>query len=269
MVIPSPEWFAQGLRLLRQGFRAARRQATHDHSAIWGGWFTSPVVQTYGTRFFVTVACAPSEKFRRPLETSTARVEEFLREYVPLPFPAQPFQSYPGMVMFEEPDTDHLNPRRHAARVLGSGLVELIIHVPHETDAQGRMTLDLVTVFQPVVWLLEAVRSGGYQRLFKLRTRMRLLDWYVALTPSVSGYPSGSHTWNDLRFPGQRPNMRGTQEVAPNRPLAVERLRNRRQSTRPDRVLGEVITALVRESGWDGDDVPKAVADCLEALLPH
>lgn len=260
MVIPSPDWFLQGARWARQGYRAARRQVSHDHTALWTGWYAKQYLNTYGSHFYAIAACAPSEHLRRPHEINASSVQAFLSAHVPLPFPAQPFQSYPNVAMYEVkdgPDT------RYATRVLSSGLVELFVRVPHETDANGSITVDRVDVFQPLAWLLAAVREKGYKELFRARTTTRLLDWYAGLSPSIS-VVNGSHLWNDLRFPGRRPLIRGTQGATPNRGLMVH---NHRQRMKPESVLATVVSAFVREAGWSGDDVAGAVADTVDALL--
>jgi hypothetical protein len=262
MFIPSPEWFAQGARWTRQAYRGARRQASRDHTALWTGWYAKSHVGSFGEHFYAIAACAPSEHLRRPQEVNAERVHEFLLAHIPLAFPPQPFQSFPDMVMYEMDDGTG-GARRYAARVLPSGLVELFVRVQHETDANGAITLNLVEAFQPLVWLLTAVRAKGYMRLFQLRTTLRLLDWYAAISPTVSTL-NGSHHWGDLRYPGRRPRMRGTQGVTPNQGFVV---RNHRQAAEPRDVLTRMVTGFVRESGWDGDDVGVSVADTVDALL--
>jgi hypothetical protein len=260
MFIPSPDWFAQGARWVRQGYRAARRQASHDHRSLWTGWYAKQYLNTYGSHFYAIAACAPSEHLRTPHDVNASSVQAFLSAHVPLSFPAQPFQSYPNVVMYE---VKNGSDTQYAGRVLSSGLVELFVRVPHETNAEGGITLDLVHAFQPLAWLLAAVRDNGYKQLFQARTATRLLDWYVGLSPSISTY-NGSHLWNDLRFPGRRPQMRGAQGATPNRGLVEY---NRRQRAKPEAVLTNVVTSFVREAGWSGDDVAGAVADTVGALL--
>jgi hypothetical protein len=261
MVIPGPEWIAQGARWARQAYRAARRHASRDHGALWTGWYAKGYVDSFGEHFYAIAACAPSEHLRRPQEVSAARVNAFLSEHIPLVFPSQPFQSYPDMVMYEMEDTEQ-GSSRHAARVLPSGLVELFVRVPHETDVNGAITVNLVDAFQPLAWLLAAVNEKGYRTLFRLRTTFRLLDWYAALSPTIST-SRGTERWTDLHFPGRRPQLRGTQGVTPNRGFVEH---NQRQTVDPRRVLANAVTAYVRASGWDGDDVPGAVADTVDAL---
>ena len=264
MFIPSPEWFAQGARWARQAYRAARRQTSRDHMALWTGWYVKPQVDTFGQHFYAIAACAPSEHLRHPHELNASRVREFLSDYVPLEFPPDPFQSYPEVVMFEMKDATGGQPPERAARVLPSGLIELFVRVPHETTANGAILVNIVDAYVPLVWLLRAVREKGYKRLFDLRTSLRRLDWYAALSPRVSTYTAGGQTWSDLRFPGRRPSMRATQGVVPNRGFIME---NRRQTEDPRRVLTNLVTAYVRGAGWDGDDVPGAVIDTVNALL--
>lgn len=260
MFIPSPEWFAQAARWARQGYRLLRRQGSRDHTALWTGWYTKQWVNSYGPYFYAIGACAPSEHLRHPHEVSAPRVKTFLAKHIPLTFEDQPFQSYPEEVMFELKDDPAALPL-HAMRVNSSGLVELFVRVPHEADSTGRITLDLVDAFQPLAWLLAAVRDGGYGELFGLRTQLRRLDWYSGLTPSISTN-AGSCNWNDLRFPRGRPLFRGTQEATPNRPSIVH---NHRQRGSPATVLAQAMTALVRDAGWDGN-VTESVADTVEAL---
>ncbi|MGA9762620.1 MAG: hypothetical protein WBQ14_09370 [Gaiellaceae bacterium] len=141
----------------------------------------------------------------------------------------------------------------------------MLIRVPHETDEDGKPVVPLLAALRPVYEMGEAVKRGGYQRLFRLRSRARRLDWFVFLAPALSA--DGWTPWTDISFPGRRPAVRArhANPAQPQFGLAGDELRSRPQRKDSVEMVRAVATHLIEDSGWS-DGVEAAVDDAMATL---
>jgi hypothetical protein len=267
MPTPTPGWINTLVQLLRW----LRHAVLPDHSSLYGGWYT----QNYAGRKFVyiSVACAPRRKFRRWRPVTPEMALSFLEGLMPGAFALPAAQSIREVIAFEAPDAAGNSPMYEpvrAARIWANGRVELFVRAPIEFDENERLTVDLVGAFCPLYRLGDAVRHGAYRSLYQLPTRLRRVDWFVALSNAVQHQDRGWEEWVDLKFPGRRPRSRATNHfaAAPMHGLAWKELRSRRQRTDPVELVRSAIGELIRESGWhDGNE--DALADVVAAIEPR
>ncbi len=234
MLIPTPKAIDENLGTVHKTIRWARSKASRDHISIHGSNFTPSEIGTYGDRFYTLAAVAPSRRLRHPEAPSVSKSLDYLRATTPVPFDPQAVDVFPDVISFETPLEAGRQDPTHTARIYARGLVELKCRIMHW--AQGtpeRVHVDLVETFEPLAWLLRGVESGEYQRLFDLGLtgRWRRLDWYINVTPYING-DSGSVPWEELRFVGQAPGIRGKRTV-PWRETSG--LAHRRLARRPSR----------------------------------
>jgi len=259
---PSPAWIET---LMRFG-AWVRRSVQRDHSSLYGDWYTRGNFSGY-RHIYLTAACAPSRRLRRPRFVTPERALAFLERVLPDTFQLPPTQSSRGVVAFEVAEDDVSPEPLKAGRIYANGRVELFVRAPAEIDSEDVQKVDLLAAMEPLAALVAEVKSGAYRDLYGFRTSLRRLDWYVALSHGMSEEVRGWRVWDDLKFPGRRPLQRATKAypAAPPFGLAWQKLRNRSPRTDPQVLLNLVLTDLIIESGWDGD-VDVAIADTIGAL---
>jgi hypothetical protein len=249
--------------VLRVGTWALHR-VRRDHSSLYGGWYT----QNYGNRryIYLSAACAPSRRFRHPRLVRASDAHRFIEATFGVPFDPRPAQSLREVVAFEDqPKEDAMDPLR-AVRLNDNGRVELFWRISHETTAGSELVIPIVDLFAPLYELVRAVERGLYRELYKLPSRARRLDWFVAVSPHVST-DTGWSEWHDLRFPGDRPQMRASRATPALSPfgLAHVNVRSRSQRTPPRDLLRPIIDDFLTNSGWDGNDAAiQATLDAFE-----
>jgi hypothetical protein len=258
---PTPAW----IHALATGARWVSWRLRPDHSSLYGGWYQ----QNLGGRQHLNfaISCAPRRRLRKPRRVDPLDALSFLNDLVPDGFSSPATTSYADAVAFEtEAGADdpafYPEPLR-AGRVWSNGRVELFVRAPIDGD---EVTVDLAGAFAYAYRFVSVVNGGGYQRLYRFRTRAHRLDWFISLGNNYSHPQFGSRQWCDLAFPGRRPIHRATASFAhlDQSGLAWRSLRSRRQSTSPETILAPALTELVRGSGWY-DGVEEAVGDTVDA----
>jgi hypothetical protein len=254
--------------LLRAGTWAKNR-ALRDHASLFGGWYQ----QNYSNRqhFYVSVACAPSRRFKKPRPVDPDTALAFLDKLTPGVFSFPATQSTGEVVAFEVMDPQQQSmadyESLHAARIWANGRVELFDRAPVELDANGRAVIDLAGAFVPLQRLAQAVRNGEYRRAYGLPTKRRRLDWFAAVGNTWSHPTRGSEDWVDLKFPGRRPRARATRHyaAAPIHGLGWPKTRSHSQSTDPSNLVRSAVTELISNSGWHDGNL-EAVDDTVAAV---
>lgn len=225
-----------------------------DHASLNGGWYTSNL-SGGRSRFYLSAACAPSRAFRAPRPVAASEAHGFFERVLGSSFDSTPDQSTREMVRFEvSPPEGGLDPLR-AATVSAGGRVEIFVACPHTVREDGSIALSAEELFGPLFLLARSVETGEYRQLYGLRTRLRRLDWYVNVTPAISG-DKGWTPWDDLEFPGLRPRTRAKK---PNAAMSIfglgyRELRSSRQRRSSDELLRVVLDEYLTDSGWDGTD---------------
>ncbi len=241
-----------------------RRKVPPDHVALstGGGWANQATAVPDQVR--VTVCCAPNRSLGLKVIDPGAAVN-FVRERFQGMFPDEPaFSMPPYGVRFEATG----GAQEGSAFVHVSGRVDLSINVLTTPSTHPPITLTLLDVIWPVLLMREAVKSQAYERVFGRRTRglRRRFDWAIAVGTSVTVAGQGSVSWQDLRFPGQRPPRAGKEQQAfcPARGYAAPELRNWKPRRPATDLVSLFLTDFLQQNGFH--DVALAVTDTLQAL---
>lgn len=256
-LIPDPTRTAEaGWKVL--GWLRAR--LPRDHATINEGWWT----KRYGqwSHFYSVAACAPSKRFRHPHQLTPEDALAFAETVIPGTFSFPPTTSSRDLVSFETRDDPTSTEVLQAVRIYANGLVEFLVRVPMALEDE-RVMIGLLDVSKPWYNLACAVRAGAYRDVYGLRTRSRRLDWFAAVSGSISS-EKGSLSWTDLTFPGRRPQNRATNSYPAHPPYGREGVFAHRQRTDPLQLARLMITDFVGESGWIGTD--GAVEDTICSL---
>jgi hypothetical protein len=266
--VPIPPFTTTLLNLGASVGRWAFSWLRADHTSISGGSWQ----QNLGGRphLFFAVACAPSRRFRKPRRVDPLAALAFLNELIPNGFSSPATASHDRLVAFETESSEKDEPGiyREPERVgvvNFNGRVELAVRAPFERQGE-ELVIELAGAFAYLDRVVELVNRGEYQRLYRLPTRLRRLDWFVALGNNYQHPQFGSRQWKDLRFPGRRPAHRATTSFPwfDNYGLASQRLRSRRQRTKPPEILRPTLIELIGNSGWY-DGVDEAVDETIDA----
>ncbi len=229
----------------KQAFVAIRTAVTPDHKALrqapaWG----LMAVQSDGrSRIRMVIACAPTRSLRRLGFSPDAAIR-----LVQWQFPGQ-FADQPAScdvrtgVRFTAAPTGSLDDGY--AYVWVTGRIDLSTYIHLEPTA-GRYVVAILAILEPIAQVAEATASPGYNEVFGS------LRWPLP--------------WDDLDFPGRRPQRAGTQQYpyCPPGGFARERLR----SWNPRRPIRELLKAFLEDflqtNGYH--DIEAAVADTLAAF---
>jgi hypothetical protein len=263
MPLPLPDP-VRVLEVAWKAFQSGRQAvAVRDHATLYRGRYANSYsnVQTV----YTVVACAPSWPLQRPHPVHPTRALEFLEAVFPGRFSLPPTQSYGDAIAFDVWDDPKGWSPIYGARIYSHGLVEFLIRVPTDLSTES-LTLRLVDCVEPWYRVASSVRAGAYRDLFGFRTRARRIDWFFALSSTVSHPERGSAPWDDLVFPGRRPATRATDNFPGQTRygFAFEELRGRRQRTDPLEIVGPALRELLVRSGWI--DLDEATADALAEL---
>jgi hypothetical protein len=112
---------------------------------------------------------------------------------------------------------------------------------------------------------MRAVRLGEYRHLYELRRPSRRLDWFVAISHTIST-DRGSVPWSDVIVPNENLGIRASR-AAPamtTHGLGYPQLRSRKQRDEPRALLQPVLEEFLANSGWDTTEA--AIRDTLDAL---
>lgn len=251
----------------KQAFVAIRTAVTPDHKALrqapaWG----LMAVQSDGrSRIRMVIACAPSRALRRLGFSPDAAIRLVQRQF-PGQFADQPASSDVRTgVRFTAAPTGSLDDGY--AYVWVTGRIDLSTYIHLEPTA-GRYVVPILAILEPIAQVAEATASPGYNEIFgSLRWPLsRRFDWFIGVGGELVRDDGSTVPWDDLDFPGRRPQRAGTQQYpyCPPGGFARERLR----SWNPRRPIRELLKAFLEDflqtNGYH--DIEAPVTDTLAAF---
>lgn len=247
-----------------------RRTIPPDHAplASGGGWAATRVGSS-GDQVRVLVCCAPNRSVRKTA-ISPDKAVNFVRTQFPGLFPDEPVFSMPPLgVQFESADR---GVQQSYAWVHASGRIDLCLPVPTATADPEHVTLDVLTLLDPLSMMLRAVKSAAYDEIFGVRPPgfPRRFDWGIAVSTTVTilnrGSISGNVPWQELIFPGRTPPRAGTrqQPFCPIEGYAAHDLRNYNIHRRETDLMHAFLRDFLQQNGFH--DVEPAIADTLQSF---
>jgi hypothetical protein len=203
--IIAPVSIEQITRFATRLWGVATRRRQPDHHAL--GERQQRVVSPGMVRFYFYGAVAPAwSVVREPDEGQVGRARAVAADLLPDLFPDAPAAADASGTTFRRTNsTDCMDDV--VLRVQPSGLVELSWSLVPEFDQSGRLllsALDIAWLAARIGWVAQQESYMELSRLTTQRKRKRALDWFFAVTPSVST-PNGQRSWDGLRFPGEEP----------------------------------------------------------------
>jgi hypothetical protein len=214
----------------------------------------------------VLVACAPSRSLR-PAGIDPDLAIPFIHSSFPGMFPDEPALSLPreGVKFTVSPEG---SPSDGFAWAWASGRVDLSVLISLEPGADGRFVIPVLEILRPITMLADAVSGPAYSRVYG-KTHLHLprrFDWFIAVSTDLVRPADGATVpWNDLEFPGRRPQRAGASQYpfCPPAGYASARLRN----WNPRRPVSDLLTLFLddflKQSGYHA--IGDAVADTIEA----
>src|SRR5579863_245331 len=251
----------------KQAVTAIRAAVTPDHKALHQrpAWGLMAVQSGRPSRIRLVIACAPSRSLRRPSFSPDAAIR-LIRSQFPGQFPDQPTMSDVRMgVKFTASPTG--STENGYAWVWVTGRIDLSIYIDLK-PVDGRYIVPVMAILEPITQVAEAVASHGYREVFGLRRRRpgRRFDWFIGVGGELVRDDGCTAPWDDLAFPGHRPQRAGTQQYpyCPPGGFARERLRGWNPHHPLRELLGPFLEDFLHTNGYH--DIDAAVAETLTAF---
>jgi hypothetical protein len=258
-----------GLKWGKAFVPAIARRIRPDHAALHArpAW-ALPASGISGNRSAIRVlaACAPSRSLR-PRNIDPDLAIPFIRSSFPGLFPDEPAISLPreGVKFTVSPDG---STSAGFAWAWASGRVDLSAVIELEARPDDRLIVPVLEILRPVALLAKAISSPAYSRVYgKTRTRLpRWFDWFIAVSTDLVRPGDGATVpWDDLEFPGRRPQRASASQYPSCPPGGYARSRLLNWS--PRRPLPELLAAFLDDflvqNGYHG--AGQAIADTIRA----
>ena len=258
-----------GLKWGKALLAAIARRVRPDHAALHArpAWaLIASGVSGNRSAIRVLAACAPSRSLR-PANIDPDLAIPFIHESFPGMFPDEPAVSLPrhGVKFTVSPDGSTSD---GFAWAWASGRVDLSAVIGLEPRSDGRFVIPILEILRPITLLAEAVSRPAYSRVYgKTRTRLpRRFDWFIAVSTDLVRPGDGATVpWDDLEFPGRRPQRAGASQYPSCPPAGYARARLRNWS--PRRPIAELLAAFLddflKQNGYHAVD--QAIADTIDA----
>lgn len=123
-------------------------------------------------------------------------------------------------------------------------------------------------VLAVITTVADAVVSREYSHVFsRRRGRARRFDWFIGVSPTITGVDGVTLSWYDLDFPGRRPSRAGTHQQAFCPPAGFAHLALRSWSPRRgiEAVIRPFLVDFLHQNGFH--DCERAMEDTLQAAL--
>lgn len=251
----------------KQAFLAIRAALMPDHKALYlrPAWGLMAVQSGGLNSLRLVIACAPSRSLRRVSLSPDAAIR-FIRTQFPDQFPDQPAVSdLRTGVKFTVSPTG--STQDGYAWTWVTGRLDLSTYV-QLAPRDGRIVVPIMDVLHPIAQVAAAVASPAYARVFgKARWPFhRRFDWFIGVSGDLVRSDGATVPWDDLDFPGRRPQRAGGEQYpyCPPSGFAKERLRN----WNPRRPIRELLRAFLEDflqtNGYH--DIEGAIADTLAAF---
>jgi hypothetical protein len=252
----------------KQVLAAVRTALLPDHRALhqrpaWG----LMAVQSGGLNSLrMVIACAPSRSLRRAILSPDAAIR-LIRNQFPGQFPDQPAVSdlHTGVKFTASPSG---STQDGYAWAWVTGRLDLSTYLQLVPTKDGRIIVPLMDILRPISQVAQAMASEAYDQVFR-RPRWpfrRRFDWFIGVGGDLVRDDGATVPWDDLDFPGRRPQRAGTQQYpyCPPSGFARDRLRN----WDPKRPISDLLRVFLEDflqtNGYH--DVQGAIADTLETF---
>jgi hypothetical protein len=253
-----------------QAFAAIRAAVTPDHRALYGApaWGLMAVQSDGPSRIRLVIACAPSRSLRWTSFSPDAAIR-FIHRQFPSQFPIQPALSDVRTgVKFTVSPTG--STEDGYAWVWITGRADLSTYIRLE-PTDGRYIVPVAAILEPIAEMAEAIASPAYREVFSSRGRMvaRRFDWFIGVAGEVLRGDGCIVPWDDLDFPGRRPQRAGAQQYpyCPPGGFARDRLRG----WNPHRPIRDLLEAFLEDflqtNGYH--DIKAAITDTLAAFAAN
>lgn len=138
----------------------------------------------------------------------------FRRPGFPGRFPASPIFSIPSEGVRFDQSPGSLSDGY--VWVWRTGRLDFDQYVLPKHDDRGQIVVPLLEIQAVIMLVAEAVASTAYDNLFGHRRlgRGRRFDWFIGVSPTITGPDGVTVSWDDLDFPGRRPSRAGTHQQA-------------------------------------------------------
>lgn len=251
----------------RRAVAALWRRSRPDHGALHQqpAWGLGHVGTTGLPSVRFIAACAPSRSLRRTELDPDAAIH-FVRDRFPGIFPDQPAYSSPrDGVRFDLTDGTRSD---GYAWVWASGRIDLCLSIQPAPTKDGRIVLPVLDILRPIALLADAVASPSYTDVFgkpRLFLRRRF-DWFIGVSGELTHLDNCTVSWDDLSFPGRRPERAGTRQhpFCPPTGFAKDQLIN----WNPRRPVADLLAAFLNDflktNGYH--NLQDAITDTLAAF---
>ena len=208
------------------------------------------------------VCCAPNRSLRHK-EIDPGKAIRLVHQQFPGLFQGEPEFSMPwhGVSFAAGGDSNGAS-----IWVYASGCIALRLSLP---TTPNPVTISIADLVQPLLTMRETVRSPAYKQVFgaRLPGLGRRFDWGIAVSPTVSTL-QGQVSWEDLVFPGRRPQRAGTDRRAscPSGGFAAGKLNNWSPRRSSADLVQIFLKDFLQQNGFH--DVEPAIQDTLRALRP-
>ena len=221
-----------GLKWGKALLAAIARRVRPDHATLHArpAWaLIASGVSGNRSAIRVLAACAPSRSLRSASIDPDLAIP-FIRNSFPGMFPDAPAVSLPchGVKFTVSPDGSTSD---GFAWAWASGRVDMSAVIGLEPRPDGRFVIPVLEILRPITLLAEAVSSPAYscvdgKTLIRLPRRF---DWFIAVSTDLVRPGDGATIpWDDLEFPGRRPQRASASQYpsCPPSGYASSRLRN-------------------------------------------
>lgn len=221
-----------------------------DHSAMYQGW-TLNSSSSGDRRVKVQVVCAPSRSLDSKSINPGASID-FVRIHFADTFDSEPVFSNPSEGLRFESSKKGL--QNGYLWVWRSGRVDLIQPVEVKVLPEQGITIDLLSILEPISKLAKAIVSKEYERIFPTKkiSFARRFDWFIAVSPTVTTSDGMTLSWSDLEFPDSRPQRASSQQQAfcPVNGFARDELANWKPHGGMESVLHDFLTDFLLQNGY-------------------
>jgi hypothetical protein len=251
----------------RRAVAAMWRRSRPDHRAIHQqpAWGLGHVGTTGLPSVRFIAACAPSRSLR-DAEIDPDAAIRYVRDRFPGIFPNQPAYSSPREgVRFDLTDGTRSD---GYAWVWATGRVDLCLGIEPAPATDGQIVLPILDILRPLALLASAVASPAYTDIFgKPRFFLRRrFDWFIGVGGELTRSDHGTVSWDDLSFPGRRPERAGTRQhpFCPPTGFARDQLTNWNPRRPVTDLLAAFLNDYLKTNGYH--HVDNAITDTLAAF---
>jgi hypothetical protein len=251
----------------KQALAAIRAKLTPDHQALFQrpAWGLMTVQSDGIKRIRLVIACAPSRSLHRTTFSPDAAIRLICSQF-PGRFPDQPATSdLRTGVKFTASPTGSTQDGYAWAWV--TGRLDLSTYIQME-PASGRFVVPVMDILQPIAQVADAVASPAYAGVFGSPRwpRPRRFDWFIGISGDLVRDDGGTVPWDDLDFPGRRPQRAGTQQYpyCPTGGFAREQLRSWNPKRPLSHLLQVFLADFLQTNGYH--DIDDAITDTIKAL---